>query len=94
MALVSLRPRVVDFFEVVGLGGKRARLDELSVEEGSPLVGKPLGEVCGDAVPLLLQRGSGEVVANPAGGEHLAPGDLLFLFGEPAALREIEDSDA
>ncbi len=94
MALVSLRPRVVDFFEVVGLGGKRARLDELSVEEGSPLVGKPLGEVCGDAVPLLLQRESGEVVANPAGGEHLAPGDLLFLFGEPAALREIEDSGA
>lgn len=34
MALVSLRPRVVDFFEVVGLGGKRARLDELSVRGG------------------------------------------------------------
>jgi len=94
MALVSLRPRVVDFFEVVGLGGKRARLDELSVEEGSPLVGQTLGEVCGDAVPLLLQRGSGQVLANPDGRERLAPGDLLFLFGEPAVLRAIEDSDA
>ena len=79
---------------MVGLGGKRARLDELSVEEGSPLVGQTLGEVCGDAVPLLLQRGSGQVLANPDGRERLAPGDLLFLFGEPAVLRAIEDSDA
>jgi voltage-gated potassium channel len=92
MALVSLRPKVVDFFEVVGLGGREARLDELAIEEGSPLVGRPLAEVCGPAVPLLLRRGSGEVVPNPRGDERLAPGDLVFLFGEPGALRAIEEA--
>ncbi|HXF57997.1 MAG TPA: potassium channel protein [Actinomycetota bacterium] len=92
MALVSLRPRVVDFFEVVGFGGRQARLDELVVEEGSPLVGRTLAEACGPAVPLLLRRGSGEVVPNPRGDERLAPGDLIFLFGEPGALRAIEEA--
>ncbi|HXF56760.1 MAG TPA: potassium channel protein [Actinomycetota bacterium] len=92
MALLSLRPRVVDFFEVVGLGGRQARLDELVVEEGSPMVGRTLGEACGPAVPLLLRRGSGEVVPNPRGDEQLAPGDLIFLFGEPGALRAIEEA--
>jgi voltage-gated potassium channel len=92
MALVSLRPRVVDFFEVVGLGGGEARLDELVVEEGSPLVGRSLTEVCGPAVPLLLRRGDGQVVANPRGDERLAPEDLIFLYGEPGALRAIEEN--
>lgn len=92
MALVSLRPRVVDFFEVVGLGGREARLDELAVEEGSPMVGHTLAHVCGQTTPLLLRRATGEVIPNPQGDERLAPGDLIFLFGEPRTLREIEQA--
>jgi voltage-gated potassium channel len=93
MALVSLRPRVVDFFEVVGLGGREARLDELAVEEGSPMVGRTLAEVCGQAIVLLLRRGgTGELLPNPQGGERLAPGDLIFLFGDQDALRKIEEA--
>lgn len=91
MALVSLRPRVVDFFEVVGLGGREARLDELAVEEGSPMIGRALTEACGEAVALLLRRGTGEVITNPKGDERLAPGDIIFLFGEPAVLRAVEE---
>lgn len=90
MALLALRPRVVDYVDVFGLGERKVRLDELLVEEGSPLAGRTLAEVCGEAVALLIQRADGTSVPNPASGETVRGGDVIVLFGEPQALRPIE----
>jgi voltage-gated potassium channel len=88
MALLALRPRVVDTLDVAGTGG--VRLDELRVEPGSPLVGRTLGDACGGAVPLLVARSGGDTHPNPAPELRLEEGDLILVFGEPAALSVVE----
>lgn len=88
MGLLALRPGVVESLDVAG--ERRVRLDELLIEEGSPLVGRSIGEACDPAVPLVLVRSDSEAMANPDQSLRLAAGDLLILFGEPAALRAAE----
>jgi voltage-gated potassium channel len=90
MALLALRPRVVDYMEMFGRGDQKIRLDEIIVEAGSPLIGRALGEVCGQAVALLLLRQGGETVPNPPPEVRLVESDVILLLGEPQALRGIE----
>jgi len=90
MALLGLRPRVVDYLDIVGLGQKRVRLEEILIEKGSPFVGARVAEVCGDAIPLLIQRNVGHLVPRPEGTEELEAGDLLVVVGELRTLRPVE----
>lgn len=92
MALLAMRPAVVDSLDLPGLGERQVRLDELVVEKGSNLLGRGLGEACGQAVPLLLVRPDGQIVPDPDPGRRLEEGDLILLLGEPAALRPAEES--
>ncbi|MBI4729347.1 MAG: potassium channel protein [Acidobacteria bacterium] len=89
MALLALRPRVVDYLEMLG-PERPMRLEELVVEEGSPLVGRLLADAVGAATPLVVCRTNGETVAHPDPGEALRAGDLVVLLGEPKALRPVE----
>lgn len=90
MALLALRPRVVDYLDFAGRGEEPLRLEELLIEESSPLVGKTLREACAAATPLLVRRAGGEAIPNPDPGETLGAGDLVVLLGEPKALRPVE----
>jgi voltage-gated potassium channel len=90
MALLGLRPRVLDYLEIFGRGDSSVRLDEIIVEEGSPLIGRSLKEACGEAIPLLLRRSMGDIVPNPDTSERLRDGDLIILVGEPGTLRPVE----
>lgn len=88
MALQALRPRVLDFLEVgrnLGL-----RLEELHVDESSPLVGRRLADSFGSATCVALRHPDGRVVANPDGGEVLRAGDLVVLLGRREELRPAE----
>lgn len=91
MALHVLRPRVLESVPLAAKGGRDVRIDELMVDEGSPMVGRTLGEACPSAVPLLVRRAGGEIVARPDGGERLGPGDVVMLLGDPEALRPVEE---
>lgn len=91
MALLALRPSVVDFFEIAGRGAADVRLEELVVQEGSELIGRPLAEVCRAAIPLLIRRVNGELLASPAGTVTLEEGDAVVIYGDRTALRPIED---
>ncbi|HEX9713612.1 MAG TPA: potassium channel protein [Actinomycetota bacterium] len=90
MAMLALRPRVVDYLEISGRDEKPLRLEEFLVEEDSPLVGHSVDEVGGAAVPLVVRRASGEVVTNPNGSEDVRAGDLIVLLGAPVDLRRAE----
>jgi monovalent cation:H+ antiporter-2, CPA2 family len=85
MALLVLRPRVVDSLEVLG-----RRFEELQVEEGSPLVGLPVSEACGAAIPLLVQRRDGDTVANPGPDVLVERGDRILAWGAAADLAPVE----
>jgi voltage-gated potassium channel len=90
MALLALRPHVVDFFEIARRGGPESRLEELLVPDGSQLAGRCLGEVLGGAIPLLVRRATGELLPNPGQATTLPAGDVVVVFGEPRTLRPIE----
>jgi voltage-gated potassium channel len=90
MALLGLRPRVVDYLDIAGLGENKIRLEEILIEEGSPFVGSTVAEVCGDAIPLLIRRNVGHLVPRPEGREELEGGDLLVVVGEQRMLRPVE----
>lgn len=90
MALLAVRPHVVDFFEVSRGGSGELRLEELLVPEGSGLVGRRVGEACGAAIPLLIRRRGGELLPNPGRQTPLQAGDVVIVFGDPGTLRPIE----
>lgn len=90
MAMLALRPRVVDYLEITGRDETPLRLEELLVEEGSPLIGKTVADVGGDAHPVVLRRADGKVLPNPVGSEEVRAGDLIVLLGAPVDLRSAE----
>jgi len=81
MAVLAMHPEVTDYLDVEGSAGA-LRLEQLVIEPSSPLAGQTLGEVCGDAVPVLLRRAGGETVTNPSLDERVAEGDLVVAYGE------------
>src|SRR5207302_1999509 len=89
MAALSLHPHIVEFFDIARAGQPALRLEELAVTADSPLVGRALSELTGQAVPLLVRRGSGELIANPGRQLELREGDVVVLYGEAQTLRPL-----
>ena len=90
MALLALRPHVVDLLEVSQRGGSQYRMEELLVTADSALAGRTLGESRGAAIPLLLRRDDGTELPSPADSTVLDVGDVVVVFGEQDALRPME----
>jgi len=90
MAMLSLRPQVVDYLEVGVREQTNLRLEELQVDEGSDLVGRALTDACGKTLPLALRRSNGEIIPHPDPGMRLQRGDMLVLLGQPEDLRQLE----
>ena len=90
MANLATRPHVVDFFDIAHAGEPGLRLEELVITSGSPLLGRSIRELSGRAVPLLLRRHGGELLANPAQQLRLEEGDALVVYGEPGALQPLD----
>jgi len=90
MALLALRPHVVDLLEISQRGDSQYRLEELVITADSALAGRTLGDGCGGAIPLLLRRIDGTMLPSPAHSTVLDAGDVIVVFGEKGTLRPIE----
>jgi K+/H+ antiporter YhaU regulatory subunit KhtT len=82
MARMALQPRLVDVLEVPTLGRSSLELQEVLVEEGSPLLGRTVAAAGGTAPVLAVRRADGAVVASPSPDLVLAAGDLLLQLAE------------
>ena len=82
MALMAVRPRVLDFLELAARGGESVRVNEVLVEEGGGLAGASVAEAAGNAIALLLRRPDGEILVQPSERETLRPGDVVLTFGD------------
>lgn len=82
MALLALRPRVVDYMDVTTDDGPGLRLEEVVVEARSTLEGRLLSEIAGDAVPLVVKRADGELIHTPDPTMRLGDGDVLVLLSD------------
>ncbi len=87
MAMLSLRPRVVDYLEVGRAGPHPLRLEEVQVEPDSAMVGQAISDAAGASTVLAVRHVDGQVQPNPPTEQRLHPGDLLLLLGEQEALR-------
>ena len=81
MAVLAVRPEVSDYLDVEGAGGA-VRMEQMAIEPGSPLIGHPVGDVCGEAAPVLLRRANGDTVPNPSRVERVGEGDIVITLGQ------------
>lgn len=93
MALMALRPGVVGTLDIEEEPEGGLRLEEVKIEEGSPLVGRSVGEACGRAVLLAVRHPDGSVTPSPRTGMRLRAGDLMLLLGEEDVLRPVEEAE-
>ena len=82
MALLALRPRVVDYMDVTTDQGPGLRLEEVVVEARSRLEGRLLSEIAGTSVPLVVKRADGELIQSPDPTIRLGDGDVVVLLSD------------
>jgi voltage-gated potassium channel len=82
MALMALRPEVVDPLEAGSLGQRSLAVEERLIEPGSPLVSRSVAAA--GAPVLAIRRADGRVVTNPQPSETLGTGDVVLLLSAAA----------
>ena len=87
LASELIRPHVVSFLDLMlKEKSKTLRVEEISVGEGSPWVGKTIRETeihrRFELLALGLRKPSGEMSYNPQGDTVLAAGDVLVVQGD------------
>jgi voltage-gated potassium channel len=93
MALLALRPAVVDFIDILThRRGPELQMENLVINSDSSLVGRTVQEArqCSKANILAINRKSGTLLANPAENEVIAAGDSLIIMGTREQLGSLE----
>ena len=94
MAMLTLRPLVVDFVDTTMLSrGRELVLENIKVSSGSPVEGKTVKEgsqCCGGAAILAVRKKDGRLLTNPAQDTLLDLEDELVIIGTRNQLRTLE----
>jgi voltage-gated potassium channel len=93
MAMLALRPAVVDFIDtVIYRPGRALQLENVDVAGGSPLVGLSMEQARSrmEITVLAMRKRSGKLMANPPGEETIEDGDRLIVIGTKKHLAELE----
>jgi len=93
MAMLALRPAVVDFIDTVTYGrGRELELENVDVAGGSPLIGRTMAQARSkDGITVLaMRKKSGKLLANPPGEEIIEDGDRLIVIGTKKRLSALE----
>jgi voltage-gated potassium channel len=93
MAMLALRPAVVDFIDTVTYGrGRELQLENADVASGSKLIGKTMQEARRQAgiTILAMRKASGKLIANPPEEEIIEDGDRLIVIGTKKHLAALE----
>lgn len=93
MAMLALRPAVVDFIDTVIYGrGRELQLETVDVASSSPLVGQTMGQAKSrvSITSLALRKQDGTLIANPPDEEIIEEGDRLIVIGTKQRLSALE----
>jgi voltage-gated potassium channel len=66
------------------------RLEEITVDVGSPGAGRPLEDVRGGAFVVGVRRADGAFLPQPAAEVVLTEGDVVMAIGTPRTLERLE----
>lgn len=96
MALLAVRPLVVDFIDTsLESQGQEFMLENIRVDAGSPSAGGDVRaalECCGALAILAIKKADGPIVANPADDILITSGDELVALGTREQLKMLEGS--
>ena len=93
MAMLALRPAVVDFIDTVTYRrGRELQMENIAVMEDSSLVGLAVEEARRrtKATVLAISRKGDQLLANPSGEETIEAGDQLIAMGTRQQLAALE----
>ena len=93
MAMLALRPAVVDFIDTITRRrGPELQLENVTISNSSSLDSQTVDEVrrCSQATVLAINRKSGRLLANPSGEEKISAGDSLIIMGTSEQLTSLE----
>jgi len=94
MAILSLRPVVVDFLDTAMHSRDRELvLEDIKVSNGSPIVGATISEgqqFSNGASILVVKERDGTLLTSPSQDVVLEPGDELVVLGTHEQLRTLE----
>jgi voltage-gated potassium channel len=93
MAMLALRPAVVDFIDTVIYGrGRELQLETVDVVSGSPLIGQTMGQAKGriGITALAMRKQDGTLIANPPDEDLIEEGDRLIVIGTKQRLAALE----
>ena len=93
MAMLSLRPAVVDFLDTITRRrGPELQMENVAIGEDSALNGQTVDDVrhCSKATVMALSKKTGRFIANPSGEEKVTAGDSLILMGTSDQLNSLE----
>ncbi len=95
MAMLALRPAVVDFIDtVVWAHGREMQLENVDISKNSSLVGltrKAARSKIGITI-LAMRKKSGKLLANPPDEETIEDGDQLIIIGTKKRLASLEEA--
>lgn len=95
LARQLLHPSVTEFIELIShWEGQDLGLEEVQIQEGSPLAGVPLRDAPirreMDVIVVGIRRRDGTVAFNPASDLAPAPGEIILALGRRENLRSLE----
>lgn len=91
MAMLALRPAVVDFIDTVTSGrGRELQLETVDVVSGSSLIAQSMGQAKAAVTVLAMRKESGKLIANPTDEEVIEEGDRLIVIGTKQRLAGLE----
>jgi voltage-gated potassium channel len=95
MAMLALRPAVVDFIDTVTYGrGREMELENVDIAGSSPLVGMTLKAARSKVgiTVLAMRKKAGKLLANPPDEETIEDGDRLIVIGTKKKLTAVEEA--
>ncbi len=94
MAMLALRPAVVDFIDNVAYSrGRELQLEAVDIKDDSRVRGLTVKEIHDrtGVTPLALQKKGRALMANPAGDVVVEAGDQLIVIGTRSQLISLEE---
>ena len=94
MAMLALRPAVVDFIDTVAYSqGREMQLENVVITGNSRLIGLTTEAARSEfgVTPLAIRRKSGSLLLNPSDEETIEDGDQLIVIGTREKLAALEE---